>query len=30
MLRGLGFQQIVDLVQVGLPDRDGHLVSALV
>src|SRR5713226_2984379 len=30
MLRGLGFQQIVDLVQVGLPERDGHLISALV
>jgi O-methyltransferase involved in polyketide biosynthesis len=30
MLRGLGFQQIVDLVQVGLPDRGAHLVSALV
>jgi O-methyltransferase involved in polyketide biosynthesis len=30
MLRGLGFQQIVDLVQEGLPDCGGHLVSALV
>ena len=30
MLRGLGFQQIVDLVQAGLPDCSGHLVSALV
>jgi O-methyltransferase involved in polyketide biosynthesis len=30
MLRGLGFQQIVDLVQLGLPDRGGHLVSAMV
>ena len=30
MLRGLGFQQIVDLVQIGLPDRGRHLVSALV
>jgi O-methyltransferase involved in polyketide biosynthesis len=30
MLRGLGFQQIRDLVQVGLPDCGGHLVSALV
>jgi hypothetical protein len=30
MLRGLGFQKIVDLVQVGLPDYGGHLVSALV
>jgi O-methyltransferase involved in polyketide biosynthesis len=30
MLRGLGFQQIVDLVPEGLPDCGGHLVSALV
>lgn len=30
MLRGVGFQQIVDLVQEGLPDCGGHLVSALV
>lgn len=30
MLRGLGFQQIVDLVEAELPDCSGHLVSALV
>jgi len=30
MLRGLGFQQIVDLVPEELPDCGGHLVSALV
>src|SRR5215467_6903614 len=30
MLRGFGFQQIVDLVPEELPDCGGHLVSALV
>jgi O-methyltransferase involved in polyketide biosynthesis len=30
MLRGLGFEQIVDLVQEGLPDCGEHLVTALV
>jgi O-methyltransferase involved in polyketide biosynthesis len=30
MLRGLGFQRVVDLVQAGLPDCSGHVVSALV
>jgi O-methyltransferase involved in polyketide biosynthesis len=30
MLRGLGFQQIVDLMPEGLPDCAGHLVTALV
>jgi hypothetical protein len=30
MLRGLGFQQIVDLLLKELPGSGGHLVSALV